>query len=352
MKQAWIVTAVWLGWSGAGCSSAEPATAEDTGAGEVAVDASADASADAATEVGGEGGVDASAPDAETGADADLKGDVTAFAKGWAAAVCARLADCCSDADAATFFRQFQSAPYTLPAGTTVAAKDCAATVEAQLAVLHGKWVPSIGRGRMRFDAAKGAACIAAVEKAACGTALTTALFDPKCTDVRATEVFTKVGKLGDTCQDLGDTTFNGECDAALGYCDGPPSKVTDRRCVAWRKPGEQCSAVPNWWFCDTRRGSSCEGGSPSKPGTCSRLGKVLPLGATCAADTGPIDECETGTYCDDATGKCTAQKADGAPCHWNYECKSAWPFSCSPVDPLGAGGTCGSKAFCGKGTK
>lgn len=340
--------AVWFGGVGVGCSSAELPASVDAGESEVGADVAADA-ADTAPE--GDSAADAR-PDAPADGGADVEAGVAAYAKGWAAAVCKRLADCCSEADAAVFFRQFQAAPYTLPAGTVVAPKDCVATVEAQLAVLHGKWVPSIGRGRMRFDAAKGAACVSAVEKAACGTGLSVALFDPKCADIRATEVFAKVGKLGDPCQDLGDSTFNGECDPAVGHCDGPPSKVTDRRCVAWRKPGEQCSAVPNWWFCDTRRGSSCEGGSPSKPGTCSRLGKVLPLGATCGADTGPIDECEAGTYCDDTTRKCTAQKADGAACHWNYECKSAWPFSCSPVDPLGAGGTCGNTSFCAKGAK
>lgn len=333
-----------LGWVWVlGCSSSTEAaldTGSDDGAVETLVESGAE---ETIAETGTPDAVDAGGP-ADAG---DPKKDVAAFAKAWAEAACAKLSECCSDADVGSFFASYQAAPYTLPAGKVPSAAECVATLTTQLGVLHGKWLPSIERGRMAFDAKKGAACVAAISKASCGTDLSTALLDPKCSDVRATEVFTKTAKVGTPCQDIGDTTFNGECDPTQGYCDGPPSKVTDRKCVAWRKPGEQCSAVPLWWFCDTRNGSSCDGASPSKPGTCSRLGKKLALGAACGQDTGPIDECDVGTYCDDATKKCTATKADGEACHWNYECKSAWPYSCAPFDPVGAGGKCGSKAFC-----
>ncbi len=320
----------------------------------------ADAAAHADVEVrddavGDDAGGASDAGDGATASDApepsDAKSRVAKFDADAAAAVCARLASCCSGADYSTYWAQYQTELYGMKTGEVPPADKCVATLESAFHKLHDRWVASIGRGRMRFDADKAEKCVRALTDAACGVPLTQALYDGSCFGNRAA-TFEKLAKPGDTCEDVGDGTYNGECAPDLGFCEGPSSKYPTRKCVAWRKPGDECSIMPTWQFCDTRKGSNCDGGSPTKPGKCSEYGGTIKLGASCAAATGPTNLCEAGTYCDFNSGKCAALKADGEACKYDDECKTAHAFTCLPFDPLGAGGKCGSAAFCGKGAK
>lgn len=334
-----------LSFSLLACSSSEAASPPN---GTVA-----DTGTSGPADTGTSGPADTGVPSTDTGiageaGTEDVTAAVAKFDADAATKICAKLTACCSDADFKSYMNNYTGAPYTVPADKIPPIADCQKTVQAQLKGLHDKWVASIKRGRMSYDPAKAASCLATIDAAACGPILSRAIFDEACFGVRNNEVFEKTAKIGDPCEDLGDSTFYGECDPTLGYCDGPPSKVTDRRCVPWRKQGEDCSAVPLWKFCDTRNGAVCEGGSASVPGKCSRNGKSIPLGGSCGASSGPIDDCVTGSFCDETTMKCVATKKDGDACHWNYECASLYPYSCYPADPLGAGGKCGSKAFCG----
>lgn len=322
-----------------GCASGEDGTVETDAGDDAVVDASTETAIDSALVDSGTG----TTPDATT--DAAVAPAVAKLDADLAKAICAKLGSCCATAEYQAFFARFQTKPFSLEPGKFPAPGECVDTVRDQLALLHGKWLPSIERGRMTFDAAKGAACVAAIEAATCGPTLASAVEDPTCFDLRETTVFKKIAPIGSPCVDLGDTTFNGECDPELGYCDGPPSKVTDRKCVPWRKEGEECAIVPTWQFCNTRKGANCDGMTPTKPGKCSANAKTAALGESCTALSGPLIDCAAGTYCADS-GKCEAKKTDGTACTYDYECATTRARSCYPAT-TGAAATCGSSTWC-----
>lgn len=274
--------------------------------------------------------------------------DVATLDQQFADAICGRLTACCASDEYTAFFQRFQTSPFTLPMGSAPTPADCASTVKTQLGILHGKWAASVKRGRMTFDPVKGKACVDAIAGATCGTPLATALFDGTCFDIRSNTIFQKIAKVGSPCEDIGDTTFNGECDPAEGYCDGPPSKVTDRKCVAWKKPGEDCSVTPTWAFCDSVKGSACDGMTTTKPGKCSDYGKTVALGEDCTAIDGPFLDCAMGSWCDFSSGKCAAKKPDGAACTTDDECATAHARTCYARS---GAATCGSSAWCSGAT-
>ena len=279
-------------------------------------------------ESAGEAGADAGIV-----APADAGPAISAFDAALASAVCQRLAACCTTAHRDAFFQRFKSAPYDLT--TPPSASECTATLTAQLGKLHQKWAASAAVGRITFSATRGQACVTGMSAAACGAPLTNALFDDACFGTRDNEVFTKITPVGAACKDIKDGTFYGECDPKLGYCGSGAT------CEAWRKTAEDCGVIPKRLFCGPKL--SCEGGSASKPGTCSGAPINRQLGEACNAVSGPLELCPAGGYCDSETGKCATTKADGAACKFDEECTSNRPYSCSPF----GGGTCGSDTFC-----
>jgi hypothetical protein len=284
----------------------------------------------------GGGGSDGDAADASTTDPAAIGSAVAAFDAALAAAVCQRLATCCSPADTAAFFQQYTSAPYDLKA--TPSAAECTTSLTTQLGKLHQKWAASATNGRMAFVPARAQACVAGVSNASCGAPLTSALFDAACFGSRGNEVFIKLTPTGAACSDIKDGTFYGECDPKLGFCG------SSAKCEPWRKTGESCGVVPTRMFCAPSL--SCEGGSGTAPGTCSAAPIMRKLGEGCGAATGPLELCAVGTYCDGDTELCTATKPDGAACKYDEECQTNRPYSCSPF----GGGTCGSDTYCASG--
>lgn len=256
------------------------------------------------------------------------------FDQAIAKAVCDKITSCCSDADYAQFFQQFTVKPYDLK--TPPSPADCAATLGKQYELLHGKWAGSIAKGRMTYDPARGKTCIDTLNAATCGVSLAKAIYDAACFAPRGNEVFKKVAPLGSACDDISDGTFYGECDPKLGYCG------SSKTCEPWKKTGEPCSVTPTRQFCQSDL--SCEGLRPNAPGTCSAAPILRQVGESCNEVTGPYVFCAGEAYCDDTTGKCVAAKLDGAACKYDYECKTAHPFTCTPF----GNGTCGSKSFCG----
>ncbi|HSO40578.1 MAG TPA: hypothetical protein VLT33_48960 [Labilithrix sp.] len=311
-----------------GCGTSEPAGVEPPATGA----APAAPPQPAPDDAGGPGTADAGiVPPAEVGPAID------AFDAALAAAVCQKVAACCSTADRDAFLQQFKTAPYDLTVTPTPA--ECSATLATQLGKLHKKWAASAALGRITFSATRSQACVAGVAGAACGAPLTTALFDSACFGTRGNEVFTKVTPLGAACKDIKDGTFFGECNPKLGYCNSTGT------CEAWRKTGEDCGVIPTRMFCGPDL--SCEGGSPSKPGKCSAAPIKRQIGESCDATSGPLELCPAGAYCDGDTGMCATTKADGAACKFDDECTTFRAYSCSP---FGAG-TCGSDTFCKSAT-
>jgi hypothetical protein len=300
--------------------------------------------------------VDAAVPvdaeKADRAVSADAKTRISAYDGALAKAVCAKLYGCCSDGDVERYAAQFSDAPYKV--STKLTASTCEAVLTQAFDALYlTKWGVSVSVGNITFDDARGQKCLDAVSAAACGTPLVSALYDGACFGVRGNEVFRKVARLGAACDDIGDTTFIGECDPSLGYCG------EGKTCVPWKKTGEACGILiqdagpAKRLFCAP--GTNCDGQSARTPGKCSGPAQNVALGATCSSLSGPDLVCPAGAYCDVlGTGKCVAQLADGQVCTGDDECVSARPFTCSAPPTSGDGGsdagaprTCGSTSFC-----
>jgi hypothetical protein len=256
-----------------------------------------------------------------------------------AKAICEKLTSCCNKADYESYFGQFKDVPFTLKGQPTPDAGKCVEVLTNQWFTFHGKWMGGVARGTMKYDDARGKACVAKLKAATCGVSLTEALYDEKCFDLRRTEVFTKIAPLGAACKDIADSTFYGECNPATGYC-GSAGK-----CEAWHKTGEACGIVPTRMFCEP--GLGCNGGSGAEPGKCSAKPTPGKLGDVCYDLTKASDvECPEGTFCDFlGTRKCEAKKPDGADCSGDDECISTRPYSCYP---FGGNGKCGQTSYCG----
>jgi hypothetical protein len=312
--------AVALGALCGACSSAEAGASPDPGT-------DAGIAADAASPA------DAAAP-ASDAASVDPVAAATAFRANVAKAVCAKLAGCCSQADRDAYFGQFREKPYELAATPSDAA--CETVLAATLGKLHDKYLPSIARGSIAFDATKAAACVDAVKTATCGVPLANALFgDNGCWGPRG-KVFLKKVPLGGACENIADGTYYGECDPAFGFC-GNVSKT----CEPWKRTNEDCTIVGTWAFCAP--GLNCDNATPSRPGKCSAAPVTVAIGQACNALSGPTTLCASDAFCNYTTGKCQAKKADGAACQYDDECQTGHPFSCSP---FGAG-TCGQRTYC-----
>lgn len=277
--------------------------------------------------------------------DPTAPGRITQFDTDMAKAICDQLANCCNPADYEKYFAQFMQKPFDLAAAPAPAA--CATTLATTLGKLHQKWGAWAVRGSVRFDDAKGAACIASVKAATCGeTSLNATLFDEKCQGVRRNEVFTKLTPLGTSCQ-TGDSTFYGDCDPNLGFCSD--KKV----CTAWRKTGESCGtylqadASPEagltLLFCEPDH--QCDNSTLRAPGKCTGPSIDSKLGDRCDALTGPLQVCTKGTYCG-PTGTCEATKIDGASCQGDGECATLHTGTCA--GPTFATRVCGGPVFCG----
>jgi hypothetical protein len=277
---------------------------------------------------------DAAAPPADAGV--NLEG-ARNFRQQVARAVCAKLDSCCTSADRDIFFGQFRDRPYELM--MTPSPADCERVLADTLGKLHDKWLPSVARGAISFDAAKAARCVASVEDARCGIPVAEAFFGGDCWGPRG-KVFSKRRALGESCENIGDTTYYGECDPALGFC-GNVSKV----CEPWRRTGEECTIIGTWAFCAPML--NCDGAAPGRPGRCSAPPITVALGGGCTALSGPTTLCAEDAFCNYSSERCEPKKPDGAACQQDGDCSNSHPLSCWP---FGGGGTCGGTVFCSGG--
>jgi hypothetical protein len=281
-------------------------------------------------------GIDAApaTSDAAPGSGSGTVEAARAFRTDVAKAVCAKLASCCSATDRAAYFAQFRDKPYELASAPSAA--DCETVLAQTLGKLHDKWLPSIERGAISFDAAKATSCVDAVKNAACGVPLATALYgDSGCWGPRG-KVFTKKVALGAACENIGDGTYYGECDPSLGFCGN-----VSKKCEPWKRTNEECTVIGTWAFCAP--GLNCDGATPNRPGKCSAAPVTVAIGQSCNALSGPTTLCDSDAFCNFTSGKCEAKKADGASCKYDDECVTGHPFTCSPY----GAGTCGQRTYC-----
>jgi hypothetical protein len=175
------------------------------------------------------------------------------FATRFAATSCKNIFKCC---DATERMQQFQ---IFNPMPTNEA--ECTQTLAA-LIMSFGINTEAITAGRLVYDGAAAADCLAAVDAAACGAATHQAEDNGSCT-----------------------AFFVGQV-AAGGQC----------------KDDAECAVA----------GSFCSGGSSDTFGACTTLPA---LGQPCDG------ECVAGAFCDGTM--CAAKKANGTACGFNSECTS-----------------------------
>ena len=313
-------------------------TTDDAGAGTIAAPTDPEVEADADVETGAAPG-DATAGDARV--DGALPPDppptaavvaaVKSYRESLAAAICTRLASCCSDASYDIYFAQYEASPFKLTASPP--RNQCATVLAETLAKRYDLYLPAVSLGRMTFDANKAQSCISGVNAAACGLPITSALYDAACFGLRGSEVFRRLGTLGASCKQLKDGTFNGDCDVGVGYC------AANGTCSAWSQAGESCKIFGQFQLCAPAL--NCENDTPTKAGACSGPPLTRSIGQSCGATSGPLELCAPGSFCENSF--CVARKNDGAACKFDDECTSSHPFTCSPV----GAGTCGTKTFC-----
>ncbi len=264
-----------------------------------------------------------------------------------AAAICGALFRCCGDTDRVDYFRAALPppgqdtgplAPFRdrVPPAAMLDAAACPGVVAEMLqASWLGAWTSQARDALVDFDPAAAAACLDALDGAACGRDVTAALYDDRCTWFRRTSggplgqrtMFTRTRTAGDDCRPLLDGfggLVYGSCDPGQAYCcvrgDGgclPFAREGSQGiCAAAGEPGAACSPIPLKWC---RTGLEC---GPTD--TCvAEATAPLAVGAACAANNRLLGEC-TGGWCDIlGDGTCHALVADGASCVDASQCAS-----------------------------
>jgi hypothetical protein len=218
---------------------------------------------------------------ARMAADAAEIGDAppaSAAAAEFIAAYCARATSCCALAQLGT--------PASCPAHLMAAA------------------------GTFRASAA--AACLGALASGCQG-------FDAQSCD-RAFTTVTASKHRGDACASDEECLLatDGTVRCAAGHCQLTVSgKAGDTPCAGTASgsvviPAAELPSTPTAYLCHIEDGVFC--GPETRACTATRA-----LGAACAT----FGECGAGRYCDDASGKCVARLAEGAPCTVDEQCPS-----------------------------
>ncbi|MBX7100339.1 MAG: hypothetical protein K1X89_21660 [Myxococcaceae bacterium] len=234
-----------------------------------------------------------------------------------------------------------------------------------------------VDAGSLRFDAAKGEACLAALKRAGCGTEAGA----HECTGVEGVPA----GKLGAPC-------YFSEC--VEGYCPYGGAAGQCRACTAYTALGQPCttfnSCDPATSYCPLQQpsdggvkrcepmgtaGTPCTSSLTCLSGICSTYAKLdggvsrcgaLALGAACAVPS----DCGKSAYCRGlrvdvnyqplALGTCTARIALGAACAdeqldegCTQEAASCLDGTCQlpPSYTRDAGATCDSTDHCKAGS-
>lgn len=180
--------------------------------------------------------------------------------------------------------------------------------------------------GRLVYDPAVGAACLAAYRAQSCGE-VAAGITPAACAGVYGGGTVAN----GNAC-----TMWN---DCAAGWCDASAA-VCPGACVAWLAENAGCSA-----------GGECAPGLVCNGSTCVPATPAGASGAPCG--TGDL-ACQVGLYCQSSTGACQPLGGVGAACSLSRECQPglgcAGSGTCQTV--LDANAACSSPgAVCIVGT-
>ena len=219
----------------------------------------------------------------------------------------------------------------------------CRLVVEEMLDIIPlGDWVRASNAGDVTYDAGAAAACVAALDTAACGQPARNALWDSTCFGFAAPSggpeqrsMFHRTRPVGSTCAPVRDgvgAAFYGSCDPTTSFCcyevpgrtgcqypfdaAGVPRSGT---CAPVAAVGAACGIAAPLKLCAT--GINCADDTQ----TCvAPVATPLAVGERCLdASFNQLGECQ-GSFCDAlGTSRCEPQRANGAACTGGDECVS-----------------------------
>ncbi|MBM4381672.1 MAG: hypothetical protein FJ086_20585 [Deltaproteobacteria bacterium] len=252
---------------------------------------------------------------------------------------CGALFRCCDAASRQRYFANYQSNVRLAALATRFPPADeaaCGPLLEEALAIIPlGLWLQAVDAGAVTFDGAAAAACLATLDRAACGAPVRDALFDGRCFGFNSPAggqeqraMFLRTAVDGTPCRSLNDGiggSFYGTCDPREAFCcyERPgvqgcalASSTGEGTCRAVSAEGEACGVSP-LQLCAT--GVDCDTAS----GTCrTPAGAALALGQPCAdASFNLLGDCVEG-WCDLLGARtCQQKKAEGTACFGPDEC-------------------------------
>ncbi|WP_242343762.1 hypothetical protein [Anaeromyxobacter terrae] len=184
--------------------------------------------------------------------------------------------------------------------------------------------------GRLSYDAAQAARCLAEMQTASCDQLW---FWDdpgaPSCASVFAGHT-----SSGSACA-VSEECAGGRCTAWTADCSGT--------CVAWLAAGEACDADPS----GCGPGLACD--AAQVPARCA-----APIYAGAGQPCGAFG-CDVGLWCD--AGTCRAKTSTGSctggaeACVAGSICMAAGPVDALCVPLVGVGDACGTTALCGPGS-
>jgi hypothetical protein len=292
-----------------------------------------------AAAVPGDGGVEAGLDAGETPDAGPAQVAPEGLVRQVAASSCGALFRCCDGASRQRYFASYQAnLRLASLAGRFPPADEasCAALLEEALPIVPlGGWLSAVDAGLVAYDGAAAAACLQALDTAACGAPMREALFDGRCFGFNPPQgggeqraMFQRTAVDGAPCRALNDGIgggFYGTCNPAEAFCcyerPGSPGCALSNdagtgTCRAVSAEGEACGVSP-LQLCAT--GVDC---NPAT-GTCaSSPDAALGNGQPCADGSfNLLGDCAQG-WCDlFGTRTCEPRKADGAACFGPDEC-------------------------------
>lgn len=170
----------------------------------------------------------------------------------------------------------------------------------------------ALASGKVQFDAAKAAQCLADLQKTSCAALYQAMTSQPGAAVAACAQVLVGQQPAGAACTHVSECAAGAQCVFGAG-CPG--------KCQAWSKVSQPCSAE-----------KPCEPGvATCSGGVCAALAETV--GGPC------IDyQCALPLYCDVATGKCAKFGLADAPC--TATSQLCWAgLTC--FAPAGQAGTC-----------
>lgn len=367
--------AEWLDAVPDNASAAHP-NAADANAADASADTAAEITPDTQLDGSGDASKDA-APDVS--ADSGSAAAADQWCAAWAAATCALWTKC----------------PLVVGGQTTA---QCEKALQKEC-LGSAALTQSLASGKLKFDEAKAAQCLADLKKTDCPALYQTMISQPGAAVPSCGQVLVGQQPAGAACQLATECLPGAHCVFGAN-CPG--------KCQAWSKVGQVCTAdkpcepgvaacsggvclalssavggkcvdyqcsLP--LYCDVATGNCAKFGLTDSP--CTAAGQLCWAGLTCFAPTGQAGTCKPlagkGAAClshgncsplgpEGALlcigGSCQQGPSPGAPC-FDWQCSGGWcdaaalPPTCkawpAPGSPCAMGALCGPGAFCSAGT-